>query len=446
MTRRPATALLLAGALLAGCGAAEPGLVQLRHSAETPAAAAEIAGFTWAVPREPRSLDWPQGGEAPEDTVTANLCEPLAALAAEIGNPEPLTHVYRLRPGVRLHDGTTLTAADAVASLRRSADRGSGGRLSRGFDKVESITETGPLEVTLRLRVPDPLLSRTLAGRAGTVASREYLAAGAPSTSDGCSGPFRLAEWAPGSHILLTRFEDYWNPAARALAGAVRFTFASGPALVNGLLDASIEGSYLDSPTAVLRLGHSTGGRVYFGHGNAVAALDPVPGGALDNPRRRRALALALDRKAIAREGFAGLAQPADPPVPEGGGTILAAGPSPRLPLTVLDEARQLVAETEPLGQDLVIQGGGGVEAVATAAEVLAACTRIGLPARIGSEQPDLALVSGAPTPADPAWTRWIPLVQLPNTLYLNHRITGAPTGAGYLDEAWAARIGRSRR
>lgn len=442
MTRR-AVALALLGLLLAGCGAAAPGLVQVRYSTETPAAAADIDGFTWAIPREPRSLDWLRGGEPPEDTVTANLCERLPALSEEIRHPDPLTQVYRLRPGVRFHDGRTLTAADAVASLRRSADRALGGNQVHSFDRVDSIAETGPLEVTLRLRQPDPLLAQALAGNAGVVASRAALAGGS-STSDGCSGPFRLTEWIPGSHLRLNRFADYWNPAGRARSASVTFTFADGPALINGLLNAGIEGSYLASPTAMVRLTRSPAGRVFFGHGNTIAALDPVPGGALSDPRRRRALALALDRTAIAREAYAGLAQPADPPVPEADGTILAAGPDPRLPRTALEEARNLVAEAEPLQQDLVIHSGGGVEATGVAAEVLAACNRIGLPARIGTGQVDLRLVTGAPSPADPAWTRWIPLVRLPNTLFLNHRITGAPPGSAYLNQPWAARIGRS--
>ncbi|GAA2819582.1 ABC transporter substrate-binding protein [Crossiella cryophila] len=444
MTLRP-VALALLGVLLAGCGAVAPGLVQLRYSAETPAAAGDIAGFSWAIPREPRSLDWLRGGEPPEDTVTANLCERLPGLSAEIATPDPLTLIYRLRTGIRFHDGRQLTAADAVASLRRSADHSLGGAQAHRFDKVAGISATGPLEVTLRLRQPDPLLTHALSGNAGVVASLRYLADGAPSTSDGCSGPFRLAEWVPGSHILLTRFEGYWNQAERARAGSVRFTFADGPALINGLLDSSIEGSYLASPTAMVRLTRSVTGRVYFGQGDTLAALDPRPGGALADPRRSRALSLALDREAIARAAYAGLVQPTEPPATEGDGTILAAGASPQLPRSALDQARQLVAEAEPLSQDLVIQVGTGLEATAVAHEVLAACTRIGLPARIGEGRADLTLVTGAPTLADPAWTRWIPLVQLPNTLYLNHRITGAPTTPAYLTQPWAAKVGRSK-
>ncbi|MGO1056195.1 ABC transporter substrate-binding protein [Crossiella sp. CA198] len=446
MTFRP-VALALLGVLLAGCGAVSPGLVQLRYSTETPAAAGDIAGFSWAIRREPRSLDWLRGGEPPEDTVTANLCERLPGLATEIATPDPLTLIYRLRGGIRFHDGRQLTAADAVASLRRSADRGLGGAHAHRFDKVASISATGPLEVTLRLRQPDPLLANALSGNAGVVASLRYLAAGAPSTSDGCSGPFRLAEWVPGSHILLTRFDGYWNQAGRARAGSVRFTFADGPALINGLLDSSIEGSYLASPTAMVRLTRGVTGRVYFGQGDTLAALDPRPGGALADPRLGRALSLALDREAIARAAYAGLVQPTEPPAADGDaeGTILAAGASPQLPRSALEQARQLVAEAEPPRQDLVLQVGSGLEATAVAHEVLAACARIGLPARIGEGRADLTLVTGAPTLEDPAWTRWIPLVQLPNTLYLNHRITGAPTGPSYLNHPWAAKVGRSK-
>ncbi|WP_211305397.1 hypothetical protein, partial [Crossiella equi] len=74
---------------------------------------------------------------------------------------------------------------------RSAAQRG-----AHTFDKVAAIEATGPLEVTLRLRQPDPLLNHALTGNAGVVASAAYLAEhrddyGSPSTSDGCSGPFR---------------------------------------------------------------------------------------------------------------------------------------------------------------------------------------------------------------------------------------------------------------
>ena len=67
----------------------------------------------------------------------SNLCEGLMrtnpdlsigpALATSVTHPNPLTLVYKLRPGVHFWDGKPMTVADAVFSLRRTADPQVGG-------------------------------------------------------------------------------------------------------------------------------------------------------------------------------------------------------------------------------------------------------------------------------------------------------------------------------
>lgn len=62
----------------------------------------------------------------------ANVCESMLCLSPDFSlsqglatsfeNPEPTKWVYQIREGVKLHDGTTLTADDVVASMSRHID------------------------------------------------------------------------------------------------------------------------------------------------------------------------------------------------------------------------------------------------------------------------------------------------------------------------------------
>jgi peptide/nickel transport system substrate-binding protein len=96
---------------------------------------------------------------------------------------------FRLRAGVRLHDGTTLDAQQAAASLRREA----------GW-KVTADGETLAIEVDRE--APDLLWRLTDLRHAIVVRQRTVNPLG--------TGPFRIDRLEPG-HVVLRAHEDYWQ-------------------------------------------------------------------------------------------------------------------------------------------------------------------------------------------------------------------------------------------
>ncbi|MFD7096095.1 ABC transporter substrate-binding protein, partial [Streptomyces xanthophaeus] len=135
--RKAVTATLAAAAvLLAGaCTGAAPrpaGATAYELTDRTPAASGDLDSFTWSVFAEPATIDYAYSFDYPPNQILANVCESLLRwnpdlttspnLAASYANPTPTTWVYQIRPGVRFHDGTELTADDVVASLRRNLD------------------------------------------------------------------------------------------------------------------------------------------------------------------------------------------------------------------------------------------------------------------------------------------------------------------------------------
>lgn len=125
-----------------------------------------------------------------------------------------LTWNFRLRDGLKWHDGTPVTAADCVASIARWAPRDPLGRMLRAAtDRMEARDARS---FAIALKEPFPLMLQVL-GKPNAplpVMMPERLARtpGDQRITDPVgSGPFRFRadQWRPGSVMLLERNPDY---------------------------------------------------------------------------------------------------------------------------------------------------------------------------------------------------------------------------------------------
>jgi len=121
---------------------------------------------------------------------------------------------FTLRPGMRFHDDTPVTAADCIASLARWAPRDALGRmlLAAGAtmaaqgERVFTITLTKPFPLMLNVlgkpNAPLPaIMPARVAAAAGEGRIKEVIG----------SGPFRFAadRWRVGDSMVLARFDRY---------------------------------------------------------------------------------------------------------------------------------------------------------------------------------------------------------------------------------------------
>ena len=335
--RRVAGALLAASAVLitsACSGTANPDKdadagTSYKLTRQTPAAAGDIDSFTWSIYAEPSSLDYAYAYDYPPNQILANVCESLLRwnpdlttspnLASSFTNPTPTTWVYKIRPGVRFHDGTVLTAKDVVASLRRHMDPAVGSAWENTFRNVKSIDMTGPLEVTVRLTKPDAVFNQEMATSSGTIESAATLARagkdyGSPKGGVNCTGPFAFGSWASGQSLTLKKFDGYWNTGLKPKAGQVKFVFLSDATTrVNAFQSGEVDGGWMVPADAYDQLGSSTAGKLYYGV-NSTVAEEIVSNlkGPLGDTEVRKALLMAIDRKGIVKAGVGGTGEVAD--------------------------------------------------------------------------------------------------------------------------------------
>ena len=246
-----------------------------------------------------------------------------------------------VRKGVRFHDGHPLTAADVRATLEmvmRSA--ASAPRTQALLADVLRVLPIGKDGVHLDLRRPtgptrsnswilaalseiDILPANQFFG--GKLAYQPF------NRRPVCTGPFRLAEWKRGSHLLLRRSPTYWGapPAAEALRLLIVPDGARGLThLRQGEADVLLRVAprYLvDQVEPAVQRGRWR--KVELDANQLVALVWNGRHPALAAPGVRRALAAHIDRPRLVREVRAGLGTPVSGPLlpearsPEAGAT-----------------------------------------------------------------------------------------------------------------------------
>ncbi|WP_370751247.1 ABC transporter substrate-binding protein [Teichococcus oryzae] len=357
LTRR--AALLGASALLAASAIAA-----------VPAAAQNL---TIAIGGSVTSLDPHFYNASPNNSVTSHFFDKLlefdakAQLVPQLAESwkavEPTVWEFKLRRGVKWHDGRDFTAEDVAFTVKRAPNvpnsPGGFGGFVRAVEKVEILD---PLTVRLHTPGPYPMLPTDLASvaiisrHAGEGAATEDYNSGKAAIG---TGPYKFQAYSPGSRIQMVRNDAYWG--GRPDWATVDYRVISSPpartaAILSGDVDIIDTVPSSDLPRLKeepkVELTSIQGLRVIYLSAdrsrdeNPIHVTDndgkPLPRNPFNDLRVRRALTMAIQRDALAERVMQGTASPNGQWLPPG---AYSYNPDVKVPAYDPEGARKLLAE-----------------------------------------------------------------------------------------------------
>jgi peptide/nickel transport system substrate-binding protein len=230
-------------------------------------------------------------------------------LATEWKTTAPTTWTFKLRSGVKWHDGGPFTAADAKFSLERTYDPSVKTMVSTVFTTIDRIEAPDATTLVIHTKKPDPLLPARLAFYGGQIVPKKYLEQvgnDAFNAKPVGTGPVRLGAWTKDDRCVLEANPDYWGGKIDVDRVVVR-PIPENAARVAALLKGEIDAMVLLTPDHWDRVNQSATtrgvGALYAGLYVLAVNSKVKP---LDNPLVKQAMSLAVDREAIVKELWRG--------------------------------------------------------------------------------------------------------------------------------------------
>jgi peptide/nickel transport system substrate-binding protein len=230
-----------------------------------------------------------------------DLCEGDVPAATEDGTK----YTFKIRQGVKFHDGTPLTAADIVATWNKIIFPPEGIASARKafYKMVESVTAPDDFTVVFKLSFPSGSFLPAMADPYAFIYSKKDLDENGYTwhkTNINGTGPFRFVEHQPGAFVSGVKNENYHHEGRPYLDG---FKAISAPKMSARV--QAIEGDRAGiefrgfPPKQRDDLVNALGDKIVVQESDWNCVLMATPNHErppFDDPRVRRALTLAVDR------------------------------------------------------------------------------------------------------------------------------------------------------
>ncbi|MCI0752618.1 ABC transporter substrate-binding protein [Teichococcus vastitatis] len=337
------------------------------------AAPAAAQNLTIAIGGAVTSLDPHFYNASPNNSVAAHFFDKLVEfdakaqlvpqLAVSWRAVEPTVWEFKLRPGVKWHDGRDFTAADVAFTVKRTPDvpnsPGGFGSFVRAIERVETID---PLTVRFHTPGPYPMLPTDLASvavisqHAGEGAATEDYNSGKAIIG---TGPYKFQAYSPGTRVQMVRNDNHWS--GKPAWATVDYRIISSPpartaAILSGDVDIIDTVPSSDLPRlkgeAKVELTSIQGLRIIYLSADRSRDADPIhvtdndgrplPKNPFNDLRVRKALTMAIQRDALADRVMQGTASPNGQWLPPG---AYSYNPDVKVPAYDPDGAKKLLAE-----------------------------------------------------------------------------------------------------
>ena len=138
-------------------------------------------------------------------------------------SPDGRTYTFKVRRGVKFHDGSVMTSRDVKASYDHIIFPPPGVVSSRQatYKAVESVQAPAPDTVVFRLKYPQASFMAALASPWNWIYKADILAKDPRWYEKNVmgTGPFKFVEYVRGSHWVAKKNPDYWDKGKPYLDG-----------------------------------------------------------------------------------------------------------------------------------------------------------------------------------------------------------------------------------
>ncbi|MDJ0961767.1 MAG: ABC transporter substrate-binding protein [Acidimicrobiia bacterium] len=343
-----------------------------------------------------------------------------------------LTWTFKMREGVKWHNGRDFVAEDVAYSFNRILDPDVGAANAWRFGSVESVTAVDDMTLEIKLNRPTPNLLVSIGGFKGmSIIPKEIVDDGTIDTFPIGTGPFKFVSFSPGDGVVLERNDDYWREGLPYLDG-VQFVAIPDPTVkltnlqtgevhwVDSVPPEQIESLESDSGVVVDRA--SGGDYHYFALNQNREPFDDV--------NVRRAIAMAIDRDEITLAAQFGAATANQAAIPQGNFWYEAIAP---FATSDTAQAQQLLADAGV--EDLTIEflvTSDFPETVTQAQVISAQLADIGVTVEIRDVDFTTWLADEAEGNFDAFMLSWIGNIDPDDFYYAQHHSTGGFNFQGY--------------
>ncbi|TDW20305.1 peptide/nickel transport system substrate-binding protein [Rhizobium azibense] len=211
----------------------------------TPAmVAAQETPLTIGMSTTPTTLDPHEDSSAPNNATSRHIWDSLInltgtsenkpELATEWKTVDPTHWEFKLREGVKFHDGSEFNADDVIASLLRARDKSSQGFASYTRN-IANVTAKNPYTVVVETKVPDPILLNSVSRI--RIISADCKDAPVQDFDNGkCAigtGAYSFVSYSPGSNLMLKRNDNYFADPSHWSNVTLRFLPDDGARLAS---------------------------------------------------------------------------------------------------------------------------------------------------------------------------------------------------------------------
>jgi peptide/nickel transport system substrate-binding protein len=330
-------------------------------------------------------------------------------------SPDGKSYLFKLRNGVKFHDGKELSADDVKWSVDYAMDPNNGTTGLSMLKSVERVTVKDKLAVEFVLKNPHAgFLSMVATIRPFSIVPSRSVPSGKldlPGFPPG-TGPFAFKEYKPAREIAFVRNKNYWRRGLPyldelvlkpVLEDQVRFTGVRAGDLdmiertPYSFIAKILKGEYRDLKTAVAK--HAGYRRLLFN------VADPP----FNDQRLRQAVRYAVDKRKYIDGAFWGLGEPADQLFPDGSAwrvKLPEIKPDPARVKAILKEASVAPDwELELIGQKSEEEELQVIHQQLTTAGIKTKVTILERGARVSRESSGdfMMVLSGGDIPDDPA-------------------------------------------